>query len=246
MRNLEKIFEKTFQTKFITFCSNDKKFNKQILHFFSFKLEKGIDVEERCRRLKEFKFFFPKQVHGNEVIEIRDLKSSFFEIEADGVLTRIENLFVGVRTADCVPVLISVPEALLVSAVHAGWRGSIKKILYSALEKIKKHNISPEEIFLKIGPHIRVCCYEVGEKVIERLKAEFENWESFLLKRGKKFFLDLEKLNLFQALEAGIPEENIKSVKYCTACLKEKFWSHRIFKNHGFQINFVGIIKKEN
>ena len=222
--------------------------NIPILGFFSKKLPYPFDFKY-LNFLNSFRFFFPKQIHSTNIIELNEQISlnpslAFFKLKGDAVFTYKKNIFIGIRTADCVPILITTKRGDFIGAVHGGWRGSVNKILLKFLKKIINSGIKPEEILIAIGPHIKVCCYEVGEEVIEKLKTNFENFKSFLVFKNKKIFLDLEKLNYYQALECLIPQKNIWISKDCTYCLKDYYWSYRFYKKRkGFQIGLIGKLK---
>jgi len=212
-------------------------FSKKLPYTFSFELLNFSD---------SFKFFFPKQIHSTKIVEVDELKisQSFFEIEGDAVLTFNKNLFLGIKTADCVPILITNKKGDFVGAVHGGWRGTVNKLLLKFLQKVINLGIKPEDILIAMGPHIKVCCYEVKDEVLKRLKRNFKNFENYIHFKNGKFFLDLEKLNLQQALELSIPLDNIWISKDCTYCLKDLYWSHRFHKeNRKFQISLVGKLK---
>jgi len=219
--------------------------NLPILGFFSQKLPYLFNFES-LNSLNSLKFFFPKQIHSTKILELNEeyLQKSFFEIEGDAVFTFNNNIFLGIRTADCVPILITNKDADFVAAIHAGWKGSVNRILSNFLQKIINLGAKPEEILIAIGPHIKVCCYEVGEEVLEKLKMNFENFKKFLFLKENKIFLDLERLNIEQALEFSVPFSNIWVSKDCTYCLKDFYWSHRFHKNQrGFQISLIGKLK---
>ncbi len=214
------------------------------LGFFSKRLPLNFDFTS----LDSFKVFFPKQVHSTKILEIdqlrENLKLEMFKIEGDGIVTSQAFLFIGIRTADCVPILITDKTEFLVGALHAGWRGCIEGFLYKFLKKLINLGINTDNILIAIGPHIKSCCYEVREDVIEKLKINFENYENFLVSKNQKIYLDLEKLNYYQALECGIPTKNIWISKDCTYCLKDSYWSYRFYKEkNGFQISLIGKIK---
>jgi len=215
-------------------------FSKKLPYSFNFEL---------LNSLNSFRFFFPKQLHSTKIIELKetvsyDLFLCFFKIEGDAIFTTQKHIFIGVRTADCVPVLVTNKSADFVGVVHGGWRGSVNKLLFKFLQKIIGFGYKPEDILIAIGPHVKVCCYEVGEDVIEVLRKNFKKAENFLIFKNKKIFLDLEKLNYYQALKCSIPPDNIWVSKDCTCCLNNYYWSHRFHKEkRGFQISFIGKLR---
>ncbi|HSF56925.1 MAG TPA: polyphenol oxidase family protein, partial [Candidatus Binatia bacterium] len=114
-----------------------------------------------------------KQLHGDHIIEVKDrnIKEAG---EADGMVTGETRAFLGVLTADCVPVLLVAPEKKIVAAVHAGWRGSLAGIGAKMVRLFfEQHGILPEAVEAAVGPAIGACCYEVQEDVSSPL---IERW----------------------------------------------------------------------
>ena len=187
-------------------------------------------------------FFLPKQIHGDEILRLKEPLEPF-SVEADAVITD-RDVFVGVRTADCVPILLATKDNRFVGAVHAGWKGSLKKILAKTIRELKSLKCTPEEIFLAIGPHIRECCYEVKDDLIKILKKVFpENYENFLRFKKNKVFLSLLEINLFQAISEGVPKENIVILKECTCCNLEYASFRRDKSLDAFQLSFIKCLR---
>lgn len=215
--------------------------NFKILGLFSQKIPffHKIPSTLRIGTFLELPLIFPHQIHSNHVLEINShfLKNR----KGDALITEKKALLLGVKTADCIPILISTQNKELIGAVHAGWRGSIKGILYNVLRIFLNKGFKPKEILIAMGPHIKTCCYEVREDLVEELKLHFENYKDFLIFREKKVFLNLEKINLFQAYELGIPFKNLWLSSDCTFCLNHLYWSHRFHKkNKRYQISLIG------
>ncbi|WP_051172974.1 peptidoglycan editing factor PgeF [Thermodesulfobacterium hveragerdense] len=216
--------------------------NIDLLATFSKKLYKNFNFNS-LKQVSNYRWFFPKQVHSDLFITLWNGSSvpEIFSLEGDGVLTDQERLFVGVKTADCVPVLLATKDRKIIGAVHAGWKGTVSKILEKTLRRVLSLGYKPEEIFLAIGPHIKVCCYEIKDEVLSALRIKFPFYEEVIKHHQGKVYLDLEKANLYQALCLGIPEENVWVSKDCTRCLHEVYWSHRYHgKDRGVQIAFIG------
>jgi len=164
---------------------------------------------------------FPKQVHGDKVLLLKDEEPFSCSFEADAIIAPSTRV-IGVKTADCVPILLKTTDGAWVGAIHAGWRGTAKKIVYKAIRKLHNLGYPGEKIFVSIGPHIRVCCYEVREDVVEVFRNSFgENLNNFVVKRGRKVYLDLTGLNIFLLTSAGLPEENIEVIPGCTYCTSD-------------------------
>lgn len=169
--------------------------------------------------------FFPKQVHSDIIIELFTPHPPF-SLEGDAVITTLKGQTIGVQTADCVPILIAHRGKEIIAAVHAGWRGTLKNILYKTLMVLINKGLKAKDLLLAIGPHIQASCYEVGEEVLGHLEDTFKK-EPFLISKQGKFYLDLGKLNLFQAIEIGVKRENLWISKECTHCLADKYHSFR-------------------
>jgi len=212
----------------------------KIKGFFSTAIAPNLAPFQLLRAMyPEYEFFLPAQIHSADVLYLDALpfKQSF---QGDGIITRLSKVIVGVKTADCVPILIATKDKSLVGAIHAGWRGSIKQILYKAILKILTLGYTPTDILIAIGPHIRPCCYEVGNEVLNLLKQNFPNYMDFILGLNGRIHLNLTKLNLFQALAYGVPEENIWVSNDCTFCQHDIYYSYRYHgKTRGYQLSFI-------
>jgi len=185
--------------------------------------------------------FFPKQIHSNQVLNL-DQAYPPFSLVGDAVLIQLPRITLGVQTADCLPILIADKGKKVVSAVHAGWRGTLNGILFKTLEKILTLGFSPEDLLIAIGPHIQARCYEVGEDLVEKLDSSLRK-EPFLTRSGGNFYLNLSALNIMQAKSLGVPEENIWVSGECTHCNSEKFHSFRRERNYLYtQVALIRIV----
>jgi polyphenol oxidase len=168
-----------------------------------------------------------KQVHGNDV---RVVEQSGQLGQADGLISGTPGLLVGVKTADCLPILLVDPVHRVVSAVHAGWRGTAAEILTKAVElSTARFGSDPAQMEAAIGPGIGICCFEVGPEVAR----EFGAWES-----EEKTCLDLAKINRAQLERAGI--KTIFESGLCTMCGKGFYSFRREREQAGRMLSFVG------
>lgn len=202
-----------------------------------------------------------KQVHESTVLRVTDgdctrgINPAFPELSGcdglflDNTATKIDALCV--KTADCVPILLSSKDGKEVSAVHAGWRGTVADIVTRAAEKF---TCPKEDILCAIGPCIGVCCYEVGEEVYEAVKRLFyakgmeEKTDSMFrnvctCSAQNKKKANLSEINRHLLTSFGIPEENIDVSGICTACNEKEFFSHRA--SGGFSGTFVSAIRRQ-
>ena len=142
-----------------------------------------------------------RQVHGDRVLAASAPGSCG---EGDALITSFADLWVGVRTADCVPILLANRRSLQVAAVHAGWRGTVAEVAVKALRAMDG---APEEVWAAIGPSIGACCYEVGEEV------------ATLFGRTGRVRLNLARENRRQLHRAGVPLAQMDaSDPPCTRC----------------------------
>jgi polyphenol oxidase len=170
------------------------------------------------------------QVHGDVVLEAANPaeKESLPAVsgEADALYTARSGAAVGVKTADCIPILLVNPRTRCVAAVHSGWKGTQKKIVQRAVEVFIRLGANPAEIFAAIGPSIRACCYEVSEELAAQFGAQF-GASVVRRPRGERAHLDLVAAVEASLKQAGVKQENIDVLSHCTACDAENFYSHR-------------------
>ena len=164
-----------------------------------------------------------RQVHSNCVRRADHLDED--RCEGDALVTDCIGRSIGVRTADCVPILLLDTRSRAVAAVHAGWRGTAAEIVRRTLAKLTEdYGTRASDVHAAIGPAIRACCYEVSTDVAERFSA----WpESVQLSPDAKRRIDLPKANQLQMAASGIPPEQIFDCELCTACHLDIFFSFR-------------------
>ena len=152
----------------------------------------------------------------------------------DGYVTKERDLPIGVKTADCVPILLEarddVDNVIAISAIHAGWRGTADKIAENGVKALLLLGAKPENIYVAIGSCIDECCYEVGKDFAEQIEIKLgQNYKNKFVveKENGKLFANLKQMNLDILLSLGVPRENIDVAPYCTCCNTELFYSHR-------------------
>jgi len=150
--------------------------------------------------------------------------------DTDALITNQPGLFVCVQTADCVPVLLYDPQKKVVAAIHAGWKGTVSKIVLKTVQKMtNQFGCQPSDIMAGIGPSIHMHAYEVGPEVVEAIVANFSNSPALLkpsINAGRAY-LDLWEANQTALMEAGIPEENIEVMGLCSFEHADLFYSAR-------------------
>jgi YfiH family protein len=183
-----------------------------------------------------------RQVHGDHIVDVKDgqLKEAG---EADGMATKANGVFLGVLTADCVPMLFSAPGSRLVAVVHAGWRGTLAGIATKMVRHFNEsYGISSRFIEVALGPAIGPCCYEVREDVSGPLIEKWGSLATGCLKKGDgKTFLGVRELNSLLLEDAGVPPAQIFQIGSCTSCAASDFFSYRRErKETGRQMSFIG------
>ena len=184
-----------------------------------------------------------KQVHSAEVVWVspsgpklhpgKDGLPRRPSAVADGLLTNVSGLVLGVYSADCMPVFLAEPQNKRIGVVHAGWRGTSGKIATAALAEILKNSSgNASSVQVHFGPHIRGCCYEVG-----RDTAKHFSQESYR-ETGGKILLSLEKAVKLELQAAGVPAANMTSDKLCTYC-SPNFFSYRKDKTEQRMLSFI-------
>ncbi|MGA9525443.1 MAG: peptidoglycan editing factor PgeF [Myxococcaceae bacterium] len=145
--------------------------------------------------------------------------------EADAVWTDHEGVAVGIRTADCVPILLVDEEQGRVAAVHSGWRGTDLRIVQRAVEVFAGQGSMPGRLLAAVGPAIQACCYEVSEELAHRFESGFG--PGAVRRSGGRPHLDLAFAVKETLRASGVPEENVDVLPHCTACDDVRFFSHR-------------------
>jgi hypothetical protein len=207
-----------------------------------------------------------KQVHSAIVHRVNQATRD--PLTGDGLITNASGLLLAIKTADCVPVLVADGKRRVVGAFHAGWRGTVSRIVEKGVGEMRRHFGSlPRDLRAAIGPCVRRCCYAIGPEVRAEFESQFpyaddlfeEVFDSnaihvrypllFLNKRapghgelGPEIHLDLVAANRRQLEDAGLREEHISVIEGCTACDTTRFFSHRAeFGKTGRMMAAIGI-----
>ncbi len=159
--------------------------------------------------------------------------------EGDALISDRPGQFLGIRTADCLPILLADERLRAVAAVHAGWRGTARGVVLRAVEAMQERFSSrPEDILAAIGPGICGKCYLVGPEVAQQFKGWLPEREDL----GQATRIDLAEANRRQLVQAGVPEQNISHGAPCTSCRYEEFFSYRRDRMRaGRMISAIGI-----
>lgn len=178
-----------------------------------------------------------RQVHSNSALIVLGAGGSIGT--GDALVTDRPGVLLGIRTADCLPILVVEESRRVVAAIHAGWRGTASGIAGRTIERISTDfHGDPASMRAAIGPGIGGCCYEVGAEVARQFRDCFP--EGVNLDRGA--MLDLVEANRRQLAAAGVPPTRICAGALCTCCNPSEFYSHRREpKNPGRMLSVVGI-----
>ena len=148
--------------------------------------------------------------------------------ECDGLVTNDPGTALIIYTADCTPLLFHDPITGAVGAAHAGWRGTAADIGGKTVRKmVEAFGCDPKNIRAAIGPNISGCCFETDADVPEAMiEALGEEAKAHIRQVGEKYYVNLKEINACFLRRAGV--EQIEISADCTACLPDKYWSHRV------------------
>lgn len=204
---------------------------------------------------RDFQTVTLRQVHSALVLPVLEADGVFegklqtadgkAVLEADGAVTNLPGVMLGVQTADCVPVLIADVNKRAVAAIHAGWRGTVARIVEQGIARMREeYGSRPEDLVAAVGPSIGACCYAVGEEVRAGFGSQFEYADALFATVERQMHLDLWEANRRQLLDAGVRKESITVIGECTACAisngERKYFSHRA--EHGFTGRMMSVI----
>ncbi len=173
------------------------------------------------------------QVHGDGVKIIRTTEDAASSDEKfDALVSDLDSVLVGVKTADCVPILIGDMRTKAYAAVHAGWRGTVQSIARKSVETMQKtYGAAPEDLVCAIGPAAGCENYEIGKDVIDAFAKYFENsGKYFTATREGHALVDLKLANEDQLLSLGVAADNIFKAPFCTMARTDLFFSYRAEK----------------
>lgn len=187
-------------------------------------------------------------------------------LKGDGIITTHADVLLAIQVADCVPVLVADAQRGAVGAFHAGWRGTVKRIVERGVGSMRAvFGCEPKNLYAAIGPCIHACCYAVGDEVIDEFTSQFayskelfsEAYDRdpikekypllFLTARapghsniGPQIHLDLVEANRRQLIDAGVPAGHIWAAEQCTSCRADLLFSHRA--EAGYTGRMMGVI----
>jgi polyphenol oxidase len=192
-----------------------------------------------------------RQIHSDLIHCVSGVRKP--GLAGDGLITQTPGILLAILTADCLPVILVDTKRRAVGAFHAGWRGTVKRIVEKGVgEMFRRFGTAPGDLRAAIGPGVHGCCYNVGPEVRTQFESQFEYGSKlfreieepdpvrekypmlFLTARApghsvlpKKIFLDLVEANRRQLLAAGVAAKHINASPFCTACRTDLLFSYR-------------------
>jgi len=206
------------------------------------------------RKGRDWPLVTVRQIHSDLIHCFSEIPES--PLAGDGLVTRTPGLLLAILTADCLPVILADTKRRAIGVFHAGWRGTVKRIVEKGVGEMQRwFGSRPRDIKAAIGPGVHGCCYSVGPEVRTQFESQFEYGSKlfreveesdpvrekypllFLTARApghselpKKIFLDLVEANRRQLLAVGVPAKNISASPLCTSCHTDLLFSHRAEK----------------
>jgi YfiH family protein len=227
-----------FANGFSTRLGGVSPFPESDLNLAGFDEDSADNIGENRRRFLaafdgEFKLPTAWQVHGDDVKLITSETDVLTSDEKyDALISDLPRVLVGVKTADCVPVLIADPRTGAFAAIHAGWRGTVQSIVVKAVERMKDaFQTEPSDLIAAIGPAASGRCYEIGRDVIDAFAKNFDSSEKYFSPtRDDHALVDLHAANRDQLLAAGVRGDAIFTAPLCTMERTDLFFSYRVEK----------------
>lgn len=170
-----------------------------------------------------------KQVHGINIIQAYKDNACYSGLpEADAVFATQPEVACIVRTADCLPILISDSQSQCVCAIHAGWRGLVKGIIQHSLTVLPVH---PSHLFVWLGPAIGPHAFEVGEEVYQQFLCLLPVTAKAFISYQQRYLCDIYQLAKIFLVQSGVNINRIFGGQYCTVTDTKRFYSYR--STHG-------------
>lgn len=247
--------EKGFVNGFSTRVGGVSDFPKDSLNLSGSDIDSAENVAENRRRFldvleSDFQIASAWQTHSADVRvianseDVNDGNGKF-----DALVSNLEKILVGVKTADCVPVLIGDTLTKSFAAIHAGWRGTADSIVVNAIEKMRDvYGTSAKNLICAIGAAATGKNYEVGKDVIEAFEGKFSTGgKLFTPTREGHALVDLHRANKEQLESVGVLPENIFTAPFCTMERTDLFFSYRVERPiHGVTGRLLSVIGLKN
>lgn len=167
------------------------------------------------------------QVHEDHVVIIDSKNKNQFLLKTDGLITTEPDIFLMVKTADCLPVFFYEPNKKIIGVAHLGWKGIFLDLGSKMIEKMVKLGANIEDIYIGVGPFIHSCCYAVSKDRIDKFQEKYGPDTKIYQKRKGKYYLDLQYLLQKQFEKIGCNKQKIEFLSLCTSCNNQDFFSYR-------------------
>lgn len=227
---------KQFRKLFMVYSALLNSF-KEVFHVFPdrFDLDYTIPPLE-----KEYPWMMVEQVHGKKIWD-GNTRSKRSLKGYDGMLTQETSFDMGIRTADCLPIIFYEPHAHILAVVHAGWEGLYKGVIEEVLKKIKGNGGRISSLMVAIGPHIGLCCYRVELLRVQMFHKKLKTSAEFAKKRGNTWYLDLSEIVYLLLKRNRVRASQIDDVDICTFCNSEYFSYRREGEKCGRMVTVAGL-----
>lgn len=184
--------------------------------------------------LKNENLVMGEQIHGVRIARVKDSNKKSVLIGIDGLVSKGTDFLqgvplqsLGVTFADCVPLLAVDPKAHIIGTAHAGWKGTLAGIARELVTTMEKAGAKIPNVYVSVGPHIGMCCYNVLEDRAQAFIKQFGNNEKIATRIQGAWQLDIGYANYELLLESGIIKEHIDAPIMCTSCQVDQFNSFR-------------------
>ena len=227
--------ENGFANGFSTRLGGISDFPEKSLNLAGYDEDSKENIAENRRRFLQlfdgdFQLASCWQIHGADVRTIKTIKdANDGNYKMDALVSDVQNVLLGVKTADCVPVLLGDIKTKAFAAIHAGWRGTVNSIVKNAFEKMREnYGSEAKNLICAIGPAASGKNYEVGQEVISAFAEKFSTGGKLFTKtREGHAFVDLHFANRQQLESVGVLPENIYIAPFCTMERTDLFFSYR-------------------
>lgn len=227
-------FKRLLEYPEVTHCytmrsNNQLNFQIKNRDFFN----QSCDKIYKCLELKNPLVVRPYQTHTDNVKIVKKIEKLE---DTDGIITNKKEIALITTSADCISLLLYDPVKKAIGSIHSGWKGTLKRIIIKAIEKmITEYHSKPEDIICCICPSIRQCCFEVDEDVKDLFYNKYKNLKNIdeIIKLGdkkenkQKYYIDTVKINIELLKNIGLKEKNIIDSNICTMCHSKEFHSYR-------------------
>ena len=222
------------------------------MSFIKYNIDSNIDAfSSSDEDSLPYKVLQMHQVHGDKIVIVEDRNTTREDLYGyDAIITNLHDLAIGVRSADCVPILLYDPCQNVIAAIHSGWRGTVLKISQKVIQRmITMFSTNPEDIIAVICPSIGIDAFQIGEDVFDEFAKVGFRTDLIGYKHRERnendiatgYHIDLQKANEILLLECGLQKENIYTTGICTYQNHTDWHSARWTRNNKCRRNINAI-----